>query len=695
MKTSLFDYTSVIEAPVDGNQALFLAGPAGAGKSQALVQRLRFLLQSGVPGYSILVILPDRATTVQFDDAVSELDLGPFGAVDLHTYYGLASRLVRTFWPLVARDAGFAQPQRQPIFLTYETAQYVMSQLIEPLLEQGYFEGLSMRPQRIVSQLLDNLNKAAINGYPISEVESQLKAAWTGEDREERLRYYEQAQDCIELFREHCLAHGLLDISLTIEVFHQHLVENPTFWRYFTERYRHILVDNLEESVPVAQDLIRRLLPLCDSGLLVFDQGGGFRVFLGVDAEGALGLRELCTESVTVEESTTSSPAMAAFASQIGQRLGQPAPVSANGNARQAVVDVIETRYRSEMIRRVAEEITQLVERGVSPGDVAVVAPYADGVLRFSLSEAFKEAGIPFDIIRRFESFREEPVVRACLTLAALAHPDWGIHPPAYDVAEALNQTIEELDPVRAALAARLLYDDAGPALRSRDVLEMGEHERIGGEALESYDQLHAWIETYRQEEPAPLDHFLRRLFGELLSHPDFDPEDAAVYAKLVASAEWFRQAAPAMGLESKSVGQQYLEMIYEGVVAAEYLTTQDVTDEADAITLVAPIYTYLLSGEPVRYQFWLDVGSMSWWEPPHQPLTNPHVLARRWPKDAPWTDAVDYETRNATLYRLVRGLTQRCSDGLYLCTSDLEMSGEPQDSPLLRAVQRVLQEPE
>ena len=124
----------------------------------------------GVSGYSLLVLLPDQATVRLFREEINRLPNGPNSEVELQTYYALAVRLIRLFWPLVAAEAGFATPQKAPVFLNYESAQYVLGSLVEPLFSQGYFEGLAMRPQRTVSQLLDNANKSAIHGFPLSEV---------------------------------------------------------------------------------------------------------------------------------------------------------------------------------------------------------------------------------------------------------------------------------------------------------------------------------------------------------------------------------------------------------------------------------------------------------------------------------------------------------------------------------------------
>ena len=685
------EFARAVHAPLFERHSCFLAGPLVAGQRQVLLERLQVLLAAGVPGYAILVLLPDRATARRFRRAIDRLDLGPYSTVDLQTYYGLASRLVRLFWPLVAGKAGFAAPARPPVFLNYEAAQYLMGQVVEPLLAEGYFEGLYLRPQRILSQLLDNLNKAAVADFALAEVAPRLSRAWAGE--EQRLRVYEQVQTCIDRYRSHCLRHGLLDASLVFEVCNHHLIAQEEFWRYFTERYRHLLVDSAEELVPVAGDLVGRLLPRCDSALLGGDAQAGFRIFLGVDAPGATELQQQCTEVIAVVPDVCASRDMVAFADRIGAKLGQVTDGVSEGSPRLAVADVVQARYRGQMIEAVAQRIVQKIAEGVAPGEIAVVAPHADGVLRFLLSETFRAADIPFAIVRRYETLREEPVVRACLALAILAHPDWGQRLSLFDLSGALERALKPLDRLRAELIARHLYDSRSGQLKPASELNATIGERIGRAALARYEVLRAWIEVYRGGGADPWDHFLRRLFGEILSHAALEPEDAEVYSKLIASAASFREVAPAMALEGETIGQRYVEMIWSGIVAAQYLTDVDLDEAPESIALVAPVYTYLLSGHVARYQFWLDIGSANWWEPLHQPLTNHYVLTRRWNSEERWTDAVDYSIRNRNLYRLVRGLCLRCRDEIYLCASESEGHGSAQDGPLMMAVQQVLQE--
>lgn len=679
-----------IAAPAAGTVWIDLPqGPVAAG---ALVgDRLEALLDQGVRGDELLVLVPQRPRRRPDPPAAQ----GPGGrsavSVERHTFYGLASRMVRLFWPRVAAEAGFGAPLEPPVLLTYETAQYVMKQVVDPVLGEGAFDGLSLRPQRLLSQLLDNLNKAGVNGYDIAEVGPRLRDAWTahGEGRE---AWFDQAQTCIEGYRAHCLAHNLVDVSLVLHIFHRNLLPCSDFLDYLDGRFRHLLVEAVEETVPLAQDFIRQRLEAVDSALLVARRDGGFRVFLGVDPEGAWSLRDGCGRRLGVPDEPVRPTVCLGRA--LSARFEPPAAegeVPAE-DAAAGALRLLSARHRGQMVGEVAAEVVRLVAGGeAEPGEIAVVAPHADGVLRFLVGEALREARIPCAVVRRFESLREEPETRLALALAALAYPAWKRPPHARDVSEALQAALG-LDAVRAHLLTRAAYDAGSGTLR-----ELGEgdprlRERLPPGALEAFESLRRWLDARRQGEPQPLDLFLRQLFGEVLSRPDLEPGRAAMYARLISSASWFRRSAPSLGAgpDPGGTAEGYARMVEEGVVAAAH--PPDAPDAAPgAVLVMAPVYTYLLEERFDRYQFWLDAGSISWWEPPHQPLTNPHVLSRRWPREARWTDAVDYDTRNRTLGRLVRGLCSRAGEAVYLCWSETEGGGQPEsDSPLLRAATQL-----
>ena len=175
-----FTLTSVqlelIQRPPD--RAVFLEGPAGCGKTTAGVERLVHLMGQGVPASSILLLVPQRTLAASYYQALNTPGVVAGGMVTVLTVGGLAQRMVELFWPLVAEEAGFERPDQPPTFLTLETAQYSMAHLVRPLLDEGYFDSVTIQRNRLYSQILDNLNKAALVGFPYTEIGEHLKTAW-------------------------------------------------------------------------------------------------------------------------------------------------------------------------------------------------------------------------------------------------------------------------------------------------------------------------------------------------------------------------------------------------------------------------------------------------------------------------------------------------------------------------------------
>jgi hypothetical protein len=729
---------ALIERPIGSK--IFLEGHAGTGKTTAGVGRLLHLLTSGVPAGTILVVVPQRTLATPYYEALRLPELAAGGQVTILTVGGLARRVVDLFWPLIAGKAGFGQPDQPPTFLTLETAQYYMARLVGPLLDQGYFETVTIGRNRLYSQILDNLNKAAVVGFPYTGIGERLQAAWGGEHSQRRI--YDEAQACATRFRGYCLAHNLLDFSLQLEVFVKHLWTLPLCRDYLLARYTHLIVDNIEEDTPVAHDLLGEWLPHCRSALLIYDREAGYRRFLGADPQNAYTLKKQCQEQVAFTESYVTSPDLQTLGHQLARSLNRPTetprPASGRGRGRgsgdvRTVLVYEYHRYHPQMLDWVAAEIARLVhDQNVPSGEIVVLAPFLTDALRFSLMNRLERQGVPARSHRPSRALREEPATRCLLTLAAIAHPQWGICPSRFDVAYALMQAIDGMDLVRAQLLAEIVYrvrEDV-PTLSSFDQIKPDVQERITFVLGGRYEALRTWIEDYvanSQAAPSPalphggretknwspqlvggmeLDHFLSRLFGEVLSqagygfHRNYDAGEVA--ANLIESVQKFRYSLFAIryspfaeegpGLspaEGKPLGQEYVEMVQDGVVAAQYIRSWQLQPE-DAV-LLAPAYTFLMSNRPVDYQFWLNAGSGGWWERLYQPLTHPYVLGRGWPRHEVWTDADEFETRQEALYRLTLGLIRRCRRKIYLGLSELGEQGYEQQGPLLQAIQRVL----
>ncbi|MCD6553392.1 MAG: hypothetical protein J7M16_05215, partial [Anaerolineae bacterium] len=638
------DLETLVRAPYTGNHTIFLEGPAGAGKTTAAVQRLRHLLAAGVPGETILVWVPQRTLASPYYQALRAPDLPGGALVDVVTIGGLARRTVDLFWPLIAEQAGF-DPSRPPTFLTLETAQYYMARVVEPALRAGAFDGVTIAPNRLASQIIDNLNKAAVVGFPVDEIAQRLKEAWAGESS--RLRIFDQAQACAIRFRQTCLQHNLLDFSLQVEVFVRHLWTLPFCRQYLLNRYRHFIVDNVEEDVPVAHDLLWQWLPECDSALVVYDRDAGYRVFLGADPRGGYALRDACREHISVDRCLVASPDLQALAVETVRGLDWPAE-QVRGNPR-AALEFATWRYHPQMLDWVADEISRLVvHEGVPPGEIAVLAPFLGDALRFSLTEKLNRHGIPVRSHRPSRALREEPAVRCLLTLAAIAHPGWGRCPSKFDVAYALQQAIHGMDLVRAQLLTDVVYHarDGVPVLRSFDPLIPEMQQRISYLLGGRYEELRRWLEAYAAHQPVELDYFFSRLFGEVLSQPGFgfhhNLEAGEATANLIESARKFRQVVgrsfsnEADENSGNTWEREYVDMVDRGVLAAQYVRSWQIAEDA---VFLAPAYTFLMANRPVDVQFWINAGSQGWWRRINQPLTHPYVLSRHWARNAVWTE--------------------------------------------------------
>ncbi len=680
------------------NRRIFLYGIAGSGKTTAAVNRLAFLLEQGIPAESILVFAPQRTLLSPYFELMNSLRENLKGSFSGVTLGGLARRTIELFWPLIAEEGGFTNPKKEPIFLTLETTAYYVAKIVFPLLDQGFFSSVVIERNRLLSQVIDNLNKAAISGFSHLEIGDRLKNSWSGEPAQ--MKVFDDAQHCATAFREFCLNHNLLDYSLQIDLFRDRIWPDSICRNYLLDMYKHIIAENIEEDTTIMHQILADWMIQADSTTLIFDENGGFRTFMGAEPSSAAALRDLCDETIEFKSSFVMEPQIQRLDSIFTARIKESKKIRTKILNFENSFQLSTNRFYPQMIASIVEQIVDLVNnQSTQPGEIAILSPFLSDSLRFSIAHLLNKNGIEARSLRPSRSLLDEPVTQSLITLAIMAHPYWvemnkDFLPSTFEIAYMLMQSIDGFDLVRAQLLSEMLFKikDSKPVLLPFSDLAGSWQDRVSFTLGQKYDALRTWISDYQKEEPAELDHFFSRVFGELLSrrgfgfHQNFSAGE--ITANLMESIQKFRWAVAEY---ISDLGFEYLQTIRSGLLAAQYLRSW--SSQTENAVLIAPAFTFLAANHSVDIQIWLDIGSRSWAERIYQPVTHPFVLKSTWQVGKKWTDMDEVVHSQEALFSLVTGLLHRCRKKVLLAFSDLGEQGFEQRGPLLRAVQNILRD--
>ena len=663
--------------------SLFLSGPASSGKTSASLLRLQNILEN--PQESTLILVPQRSLAEPFHQFLRELGIAEGDQVSIQTMSSLVRRMISLFWPIIASHQVFEHPYEEPRFLTLETSQYYMAKIVDPMIDQGRFNNITLPLNRLYSQIIDNLNKSALVGFPHTEIGQRLSSAFIGEAA--RQNVFSDVQNAVDQFRGYCLQNNLVDYSLQVELFCNILWSNQTFQKYITNQYDHLIYDNSEEDPPYVHNIIAQWLPSLKSTLIIHDDQAGYRSFLGADPISSLTLEKLCQQSLVTTRNYVSSEPI--------QELRDCLRDLKNCQPTQGLIDktIGFPEKRLCFFPELLEEVTHEIEviRALPGGDqkkIAILTPYISDSLRFSLSHSLETIGVQVSIQKPSSSLTQDPVIKTLIILSKFAHPTWEIRVSYLDAAVALTNAIEGLDLNRAHL---LLgdFDQHNPYLTA--LPEGVPSERIPSDLIERYTGLRDWLLS---SDPAePVHSFLSRLFGEVLSQAGFrfegNTQSGTSTAVLMESFRKFSISLDRSLQENQNLASQaFIKAIDSGLISALYLSEWEV--QPNNSVLIAPVMSYLMRNEPVDYQFWLNIGSQGWYERLEQPLTHPIVLSRNWQTGKQWTADDELAYNQANLQRTISGLLLRCREKVFAFTSDYNEAGVEERGQLLTVFQNL-----
>jgi hypothetical protein len=674
-------------------------------QKKAKKSRKTVLLQPTEPGVLILAANDDQRR--ELADLIATLTLGKY-PIRAKTTLGFFQDEVVLFWPLLIQSL---QLKAQfPVRLRPETEQELATKLWSSQLDSATLQKSGMNEYRLVRRILDLWQLAAYSGVACEDIASILT---TGFPETNVLLEPEFLGNLLLSWRNWCLERGLLTYGLITELYHQHLLTNPHYQQRLIQRYQAILADDVDDYPAITYNLFEFLLDRGAVGAFSYNLDGAVRLGLGADPQYLARLASRC------EVINLAGPPKDSLAVQLAKPMVELMSTSIGMWSLPDSVQPIQSTSRAQLLRNTAEIMIEAIKAGqVKPEEVAIIAPGLDAIARYTLIEILTRQNIPVESLNDQRPLVSSPVVRALLTLLTLVYPGLGRLVDRDGVAEMLvvlsrNKTVagekeaeiktlphqSKIDPVRAGLIADYCFVPHPDNPHLLPVTTFERWDRIGYTATKAYEEILHWIEQQRSQHqqrliPSPISLLYLAIQNFLCQDSNPPYEQLAALRELLETAQHYWEVEtrlkqndlqlPSHSLASNTISE-FIQLLRRGTITANPYPVRPYGNARKAVTL-ATIFQYRASRRFHRWHFWLDAGSPLWAKGGAATLYGANLFLRD-RLGQPWTAENESMAEEQRLRRILTDLLARVSEKVYLCHSELAVSGQEQMGPLLPLV--------
>jgi DNA helicase-2/ATP-dependent DNA helicase PcrA len=391
------DQYAAVTAP-DG-PALILAG-AGSGKTRTLTYRVAYLLANGARPWEILLLTFTNKAAREMLERVEDLTGVPRGEFWGGTFHSIGARFLRRNADAAGISANFTIMDSGDADVLFKN---VAHKTAPGLFKAKSGSGITNKP------LLDAISFARNTRRPFNEV------------FDERFRWLSPANRALlpEIAAAYTKAkrdQNLCDYDDLLELWLDTLKANPDIRARLSRRYRHILVDEFQDTNKLQAEIVdaiagdHQVMAVGDDAQCIYTWRGAEFANIADFSE-----RHPGAQIHKIEINYRSSPEILAFANGILATQGDPTwsktlrPVRPSGN-RPFLIPTLDNDTQARLVAKCVRNL--VLEQGRSLRDITIL--YRAHFHAMELQLELQRAGIPFVItsgIRFFEQAHVRDVI--------------------------------------------------------------------------------------------------------------------------------------------------------------------------------------------------------------------------------------------------------------------------------------------
>ncbi len=377
--------------------ALILAG-AGSGKTRVLTTRIAWLISTGQasPSGILAVTFTNKAAKEMLTRLAAMLPINVKG-MWIGTFHGLCNRLLRAHH----RDAGLPQ-----LFQILDSADQQAA--VKRLLKTLNVDDEKYPPR----ELCHFINAQKEQGLRPAAVE-----AWDDWARR-RVELY-------EAYEAQCQREGVVDFAELLLRCYELLERNEPLRRHYQERFRHVLVDEFQDTNKLQYKWLKLLAGAGAAMFCVGDDDQSIYAFRGADVGNMRDFeREFHVSNlIRLEQNYRSHGNILDAANAIiknnPQRLGKNLWTEAGAGE---PIRVHESYAEGDEARFIVEEVKALSRDGHARAEIALL--YRSNAQSRALEHALFNAGLPYRVYGGLRFFERAEIKHALAYLRLIANAD-------------------------------------------------------------------------------------------------------------------------------------------------------------------------------------------------------------------------------------------------------------------------------
>lgn len=592
---------------------MLIEGNIKTNKAQVLIDKYVELVDSGISTDEILVICLNSFKKQIFIEKVKEkTKTSILEKLNIYTFYGLCYNALSDNWPVIENEIKTGNPSILPNLCGLEVSQYILKQSIRATGFKDYASKINL-----LHQLFRRHSLIVQNNLKNSEVEKRSTIL--------KESFREDAKKALDNFKLLTLEHRSFDYLRQLSIF-PYIYKNTDYFK----NIKYLIIDDADEITFTILEFIKYLKPQLKDVFIAYDSNGASRCgYLSAYKTSVFEFEKLFTQKaeILLDESQMTKDAESLFKNI--------------KNSEKSILKTfkIENKLkRLEMIDVAVIKIKSLLERGVKPGNISIISPVIDNVLKFSLKEALTLHSIKYQIISGNEKLCENPLIKACIIILKLANPYWKLKIDPIEIRSLFINLLKI--PIKYCL--KIVQD-----YKSEGILT--EYEFENNDFNLKYASLLKTIEKIKNSDFS-LSQQLLLIYDNLLC---LKKEDLNKFSFLLKEIEDFERAFKE---NSAFLQKDFIIQIENSVISENPSAPTQIDDKAIIVSTPQKAIDFEIKTE---YQIWLDISNNEWLKQDIGPLYNSWVFNADWNKEE-----FTYEDN----LRLTKEKTARMLRKLMLC---------------------------